>query len=165
MSRQSKKAKKADSPETASSLPYQVDMTASAEGAYKEMARLAKAAESASNYASAHCTTFNMVRDAIKRIIPADPLNRSYALRGDLSNIFRLRKGRLRICWIASSKIKRVCILFISETLRKEGDRNDPYEIFKSLLSSGTFDEYIKRFTVRIPPSSKGSKSNPSRPR
>jgi len=134
-----------------SSLPYAIDMTATAEEVYKKLARLSKAAEAAGDYASAHCTTFHMVRDAITRIIPTDPLNKSYALRGDLANIFRLRKGRLRICWIASSEMRRVCILFISENLRKEGDANDPYEVFKSLLDSGLFDGMIRRYGVRIP--------------
>jgi len=132
--------------------PYEVDMAASAEEVYKALARLAKAAEAAGDYANAHCTTFNMVRDAITRIIPNDPLSKNYALRGDLSNIFRLRKGRLRICWIASSKMRRVCILFISETLRKEGDASDPYVIFQSLLESGLFDDVIRRFGVRAIP-------------
>jgi mRNA-degrading endonuclease RelE of RelBE toxin-antitoxin system len=134
-----------------SSVPYQVDMVASAEEIYKSLARLSKAAEAAGDYVNAHCTTFHMVRDAITRIIPNDPLNKSYALRGDLANIFRLRKGRMRICWIASSQMRRICILFISENLRKEGDANDPYEIFKSLLNSGIFDGMIRKYGVRMP--------------
>ena len=103
-----------------------------------------------------------MVQDAIKRIIPSDPLNKGHALRGDLSNIFRLRKGRLRICWIASSQMRRVCILFISESLRKEGDANDPYAIFKSLLDSGMFDTMIKSYGVRIPLRLPGKSARPN---
>lgn len=129
--------------------PYEVDMTASAEAIYVAMARAAKEAEASGNYASAHCTTFNMVREAVKRIIPNDPVNKRYALRGDLANIFRLRKGRMRICWIASSSMRRVCILFISESLRKEGDANDPYVIFTNLLESGVFDQIITKYGVR----------------
>ena len=71
-----------------------------------------------------------MVRDAIKITIANDPLNKKYALRDQLSKMFRLRKGRLRICWIASSRVRRVCILFISETLRKKGDASDPSSYF-----------------------------------
>jgi mRNA-degrading endonuclease RelE of RelBE toxin-antitoxin system len=134
-----------------SGLPYEVDMTETAAGVYKALARLSKAAEAAGDYVSAHCTTFNVVKDAIHRIIPNDPLNKNYALRGDLANIFRIRKSRLRICWIASSHMRRVCILFISESLRKEGDINDPYVIFKSLLESGMFDGIIRKYGVRIP--------------
>jgi mRNA-degrading endonuclease RelE of RelBE toxin-antitoxin system len=93
-----------------------------------------------------------MVREAVRHIIPNDPINRRHALRGDLSNIFRLRKGRLRICWIASSRIRRVCILFISESLRKEGDANDPYVIFQGLLDSGMFDTIIAKYGVRVAP-------------
>lgn len=129
--------------------PYEVDLTASAEAIYVAMARAAKAAEASGNYASAHCTTFNMVREAVKRIIPNDPINKRYALRGDLANIFRLRKGRMRICWIASSSMRRVCILFISESLRKEGDASDPYVIFTNLLESGVFDQIIAKYGVR----------------
>ena len=139
-------------------MPYEVDMTATAEVVYVKMAQAAKAAEMAGDYASAHCTTFNMVRDAIKRIIPNDPLNKKYALRGDLSNIFRLKKGRIRICWIASSRMGRVCILFVSETLRKEGDTNDPYVIFQSLLDSGIFEQYIAKYGVRMPSLSRPDK-------
>lgn len=115
------------------------------------LSRLSKKAEASGDYLNARCTTFNMVRDAVKRMIPNDPLNKSFSLTGDLANIFRLRKGRLRICWIASSQMRRVCILFISETLRKEGDSNDPYVIFKSLLESGMFDGMIRKYGVRIP--------------
>lgn len=139
----------AEAAETEPKLPFEVDMTASAEAVYVSMARLARDAEAAGDYANSHCTAFNMVREAVKKIIPNDPLNRKHALRGELSNIFRLRKGRLRICWIASSRLGRVCVLFISETLRKEGDASDPYAIFQSLLESGIFDGVIAKYGVR----------------
>ena len=152
MTGQNKKNSAGKSSKESSHLPYDVDMTGSAEEVYKNLARLSKAAEKEGNYVSAHCTTFHMVSDAIRRMIPNDPINKKYALRGDLSNIFRLRKGSLRICWIASSKARRVCILFIAETLRKQGDMNDPYAIFQGLLESGRFDQVIAKFGVRIPP-------------
>jgi hypothetical protein len=139
-------------PKEASPVTYSVDMTATAEAVYVDLARKAKAAEAAGDYANAHCTTFNMVCEAVKRIIPNDPLNKKFALRGDLSNIFRIRKGRLRICWIASSRQARLCILFIAETLRKEGDANDPYVIFQGLLESGMFDAVIAKYGVRVSP-------------
>lgn len=131
--------------------PYTVEMTASAEAVYADLYRKAKVAEKCGHSESAHCTTFNMVSEAIKKIIPNDPLDKRYALSGKLSNIFRLRKGRLRICWIASSKFRRICILFISETLRKEGDLNDPYAVFQGLLESGHFDEALEELNVRMP--------------
>jgi mRNA-degrading endonuclease RelE of RelBE toxin-antitoxin system len=135
-----------------SPLPYTVEMTASAEGVYKSFHKKAKVAEELGHPESEHCTTFRMLQQAIKTIIPRDPLNKDYALRGALSNIFRLRKGRMRIMWIASSKKRRVTILFISETLRKEGDANDPYERFKKLLfTSGEFREALNELGVRIP--------------
>jgi mRNA-degrading endonuclease RelE of RelBE toxin-antitoxin system len=145
-----RKARKPGMEVSAPSLPYEVDMTATAEATYVELHRKAKEAEHQGNYSSAHITTFEMIRDAVKRIIPNDPINKSHALRGDLSNIFRLRKGRLRICWIASSKMRRICILLISESLRKEGDANDPYVIFQNMINSGTFDAVFADFGVRM---------------
>jgi len=136
--------------EPVSSLPYTVEMTASAEAAYKDFYRKAKVAEDLGHPESQHCTTFRMLQEAIKTLVPRDPLNKEYALRGALSNIFRMRKGRMRIMWIASSEKRRICILFISETLRKEGDANDPYEKFNRLMSSGEFSGALKELGVRV---------------
>jgi mRNA-degrading endonuclease RelE of RelBE toxin-antitoxin system len=137
--------------EKPSPLPYTVEMTASTEAVYVDLFRKAKAAESSGHPESAHSTTFNMVKEAVKTITPNDPPNKRYALRGKLSNIFRLRKGRLRICWIASSRMRRICILFIAQTLRKQGDANDPYVIFQNLLESGRFDEVMQELKVKMP--------------
>jgi mRNA-degrading endonuclease RelE of RelBE toxin-antitoxin system len=133
-----------------SSSPYGVDITQSAEDVYTELRRKSLEAEAAGDYSNMHCTTFAMVQDVIKRTIPNDPLNKKYALRGQLSNLFRIRKGRMRICWIASSRLRRVCILFISETLRKEGDANDPYVILQNLVDAGTFDSIFSQFGMRM---------------
>lgn len=132
------------------SVPFQVDMTETAASIYQSLYRKSKDAELRNDYTSTHCTTFEMVRDVIKRVIPNDPLNKKYALRGELSNLFRIRKGRMRICWIASSRLHRVCILFISETLRKESDVNDPYVILQNLVDAGTFDAIFSEFGMRM---------------
>ena len=75
-----------------------------------------------------------------RNIIPHDPFAVRNALSGPLSNIFRVNKGRLRIYYAASSKNSKVVILFISQTLRKAGDTNDPYSIFTRLVMTGRFD-------------------------
>ena len=128
-------------PSTSSSLVYEVEMTRSAETVYKDLYRKAKEAELKADYTNSNCTTFDMVKDVVKRIIPGDPINRKYALRGELSNVFRIRKGRMRICWIASSK----------HTLRKEGDASDPYVILQQMVDSGTLDALFSQFGVRMP--------------
>jgi mRNA-degrading endonuclease RelE of RelBE toxin-antitoxin system len=143
------KGEKSEPTRSISPLPYTVEMTATAEGVYADLYRKCKAAEKLGHSESVHCTTFHMVQEAVKKIIPHDPIDKRYALRGHLSNIFRLRKGRLRILWIASSAMRRICILFISETVRKEGDPNDPYEIFQGQLESGVFDEALGHVRVK----------------
>lgn len=74
-----------------------------------------------------------------------------YALTGNLSNMFRIKKGRHRICWIASSQLRRICILYISESLRKDGDVNDPYKIFAQAVMSGQFNDMFAQLGVRMP--------------
>ena len=144
------KGEKSDTAKSISPLPYTVDMTATAEHVYVDLYHKCKTARNLGHPESAHCTTFHMVQEAVKTIIPHDPINKRYALRGHLSNIFRLRKGRLRIVWIASSQMGRICILFISETVRKDGDPNDPYQIFQGQLESGFFDEALQKLGVRM---------------
>lgn len=126
-------------------------MTASAEAVYVDLYRKAKLARKRGDYTSAHCTTFNMIREAVREIIPADPVNRTHALSGNLSNVFRIKKGRYRVCWIASSQLRRVCVLYISESLRKQGDVNDPYKIFAQAVMSGQFNDIFAQFGVRMP--------------
>lgn len=77
--------------------------------------------------------------------------DKRYALEGPLSNIFRIKKGRLRICWIASSVHREIVILYISESLRKEGDANDPYEIFSKVVISGKSNSFFEQLGVKIP--------------
>lgn len=130
---------------------YGVDMLAGAEEVYLDLFKKCREAEKNGDYTNSHCTTFRMIQQAVREFIPQNPHNRKFALSGDLSNIFRIKKGRHRICWIASSSQKRVCILYISESLRKEGDASDPYRIFTQMVMSGQFNEAFGKFGVRMP--------------
>jgi len=132
-----------------SPLPYKVDLTETAEKVYKDLKIKSKAAEDLGHSDSPHCTTFRMIEEAVKKIIPNDPHSKAHALRGHLSNFFRLRKGRWRIIWIASSEMGRVCILYISETMRKDGDVNDPYVLFEKEYDAGRYDDLLSAFGVR----------------
>lgn len=127
-------------------------MIPSAEAVYAKLFKNMKDAEARGDTASSHHTKFRMVQDAIKNIIPRNPIDKSYGLSGPLSDYFRIKKGRMRICWAASSANRKVTILFISETMRKEGDANDPYEIFTKLALSGEFDKFIGKMGLPIPP-------------
>jgi mRNA-degrading endonuclease RelE of RelBE toxin-antitoxin system len=130
---------------------YEVELSIAAKRTYVDLFERAREAEKRGDPSNKVCTTFRMVTEAIEDIIPRDPLNRSYALRDNLSNTFRLRKGRLRICWIASSVLRRVIVLFISEFMRKAGDANDPYRVFSKLLMSGEMDQYFLELGVKKP--------------
>ena len=147
MAKPRKKHRKAQSseqkPTAAPPALYAVEMVPSAEAVYKKLYQNMKEAEARGEASSSHHTTFRMVEEAIKTIIPRNPIDRSYGLSGPLSKYFRIKKGRMRIYWAANSATKKVTVLFISETMRKEGDANDPYNIFTKLVMSGEFQKFL----------------------
>jgi mRNA-degrading endonuclease RelE of RelBE toxin-antitoxin system len=136
----------------APSALYEVEMAPSAAAVYKQLHANMKNAEARGHQSSAHHTTFRMVQGVIKNVIPRDPTNKNYGLSGPLSGFFRIKKGRHRICWAACSKTRKVCIVFISETLRKDGDVNDPYRLLTRLVMSGEFDKVLGRMGIPTPP-------------
>jgi mRNA-degrading endonuclease RelE of RelBE toxin-antitoxin system len=131
---------------------YKVELTPTAQKAYEEIHADAQACITAGDTTNAKVTTLRMVDDAIDNIIPHEPFAVQKALSGPLANIFRVKKGRLRIYYAASSKEAKIVILFISQTLRKAGDINDPYSIFTRLVMTGRFDQVFAQLNVRIPP-------------
>ena len=138
--------------EASGSAGVEVFLTASAEAAYLKFHELAQKAIVRGDPSNAHCSTLRQIDDAIENIIPNDYLNPKYALAGDLRPILRLRKGRLGVCWIVSADKKKVCILFISETLRKAGDANDPYRILTKMVKNGTYNAFFKQLGITPPP-------------
>ena len=131
--------------------PYHISLTDSAKAVYEGLYRKSKEAEVKGDPTNAACTTFRMVQEAIKIIIPQNPIDRKYSLTGPLANIFRLKKGRHRICWVASTEHRLIMIIFISETLRKDGDTNDPYRILTKMVMTGELDPIFDRLGIRKP--------------
>jgi mRNA-degrading endonuclease RelE of RelBE toxin-antitoxin system len=128
---------------------WQVFLAAPAEAVYNDLAK--KAEQAKDDPTNAHVKTLRMVDEALDALIPANPMDRKYALAGNLSNIFRLRKGRMRIYWICSSVKRIISVLFISDTPRKEGDAFDPYQIFGQMVMSGQFNNIFAELGVKIP--------------
>jgi mRNA-degrading endonuclease RelE of RelBE toxin-antitoxin system len=131
---------------------FTVELTPTAETTYQKIYADAQACIHAGETSNAKLTLLRMVDEAIDKIIPHDPFSVGNALSGPLSNVFRVSKGRLRIYYAASSKERKIVILYISETLRKNGDVRDPYSIFTRLVLSGRFDEVFTKLGVRVPP-------------
>ena len=128
---------------------YSVELSETAQKVYGRMFEEAHACIEAGNETNSKVTRFRMVDEALDKIIPHDPFARDRALAGPLSGIFRVKKGRIRICYIASSENQKIIVLYISDTLRKSGDANDPYNVFSRLLRAGKFDSLLKK--IRMP--------------
>jgi mRNA-degrading endonuclease RelE of RelBE toxin-antitoxin system len=134
------------------SAAYEIHLSAAAEAAYLSYYDLARKAIERGDATNAHCTTLRQIDEAIESLIPHDPFNSRYALAGDLKPIYRLRKGRLRICWIGSPEKRIIFVIFISETLRKAGAANDPYKILTKMVKDGTCNEFFKQIGIKPPP-------------
>jgi hypothetical protein len=134
-----------------SGFEYEVHLTASAERAYQNFSIRAEEARIRGDLTSHHYTALNMIDEVLDKIIPRDPFNKRYALTGELSTLFRFQKGRLRICWVGSSALRRIQVVFISETLRKEGDANDPYHLLTKMVLSGQFNDVFKELGLDPP--------------
>ncbi len=81
------------------------------------------------------------IRRATVEIIPEDPNRPEYVLSGDLKKYRRYKQGlqRYRLMFCFSNKPAIIIYLYVNDKdhLRKQGDRNDPYEEFKQMVRSG----------------------------
>lgn len=136
------------------------ELTLTAERAYRKLYEDAEECAKAGDTSNSKITLFNMVDEAITKLIPHNPLDPARALSGPLSNIFRISKGRIRICYIASSAERRIIILYISESLRKAGDVGDPYAVFTKMVMSGQFDNLFASLGIKTPPRRSGQQNS-----
>ena len=128
-----------------------VRLSSGAEQVYEKIMREAAAALDKGETSHPKVKLLRIVDDCLNNKIPHDPFSSERALRGPLAKLFRVKKGRLRICYAASSKAQEIFVLYIAETLRKDGDANDPYAIFTSLVMSGRFDSIFEQLGLKRP--------------
>jgi len=83
------------------------------------------------------------VRQADQKIIPQNPNLPEYRLRGGLKKYRRYKQGlqRYRILFCFSSHPAIILYLYLNDEkhLRKAGDKHDPYEEFKRMVTNGRF--------------------------
>ena len=81
------------------------------------------------------------VRCAIEEIIPENPDRPDYRLTGELKKYRRYKQGlqRYRLFFCFSNRPRIILYLYLNDErhLRKEGDKNDPYEVFKKFIKQG----------------------------
>jgi len=83
------------------------------------------------------------IRKATLETIPEDPNRPEYLLSGELKKYRRYKQGlqRYRIIFCFSNRPSIIIYLYVNDRdhLRKQGDKNDPYEEFKKMVRSGKF--------------------------
>lgn len=100
----------------------------------------------------------------ITQDVPRDPGNSSFrqggTLGSDYTAWFRAKfQVRFRLFYRFDSKTKAIVYAWMNVEggLRKEGDRNDPYSVFRRMLQQGkpptSFDELLRESTgLALPP-------------
>lgn len=83
----------------------------------------------------------NRVYKATLETIPENPDHPAYRLKGDLKKYRRYKQGlgRYRLFFAFSNTPKLILYLYLNDraSLRKEGDKNDPYERFRNFVRQG----------------------------
>lgn len=83
------------------------------------------------------------VRRVVLEIIPENPNRPDFWLKDELAKFRRVKHyglpDRYRLFYVFSEQQKVVIVLYLNEsgTLRKQGAKTDPYEVFGELLRSG----------------------------
>lgn len=122
---------------------YTIELTDVAEEVYSRIVRDAEACQKRGDRGNSKVKLLRIIDEVLDKIIPYDPFAPERALSGSLSGIYRVKKGRLRICYVGDSHTKRITVLYISDTPRKEGDSRDPYKVLTRLVKSGKFDDLL----------------------
>jgi toxin YhaV len=97
----------------------------------------------------------------VREIIPANPDDPRFRLRGNLAK-FRRAKGlglpsRYRLFWVFSQRHRTIVYLYLNgeTTLRKEGASTDPHTVFSRLVARGDvgadFDANLARWQRAYP--------------
>lgn len=144
---------------------YQVELSEVAEKVYRRLYAEAQECLERGDETNSRVKQFRIVEEVLDKIIPHDPFARDRSLSGVLSGIFRVKKGRMRICYIASSESKRIVVLYISDTPRKAGDAKDPYAVFTKMVRSGKFARLLEELRIHKLPTKKKIISGLQRPK
>lgn len=148
--------------------------------ALRDQVRLLKHRLSPAKYAQhPRVKLFAAVRYLVNEKVPSDPNASEYRLRDELSK-HRRAKGqglppRYRLFWVFSETHRVIIFTYMNdeETLRKEGAKSDPYEVYKKLIArrdiGQDFEEVYRTWQhVMGPPSvapgGDGARHGPPRP-
>jgi toxin YhaV len=92
---------------------------------------------------------FTAIAIGIEEKIPSDPFAAHFTLTGALKRYSRMKKmglpGRYRLFFrvFDTSEMKAIVILWLGYP-RKEGDKNDCYEVFAKMVDRGDFPDCIE---------------------
>jgi mRNA-degrading endonuclease RelE of RelBE toxin-antitoxin system len=130
---------------------YRVVLLPNAEETYRRIYKDAQGPLSRNNATHPKVKLLRIIDECLNTIIPHDATSSRRALSGALAGFYRVKKGRMRICYAVAEQDSEILIMYISETPRKQGDKNDPYAVFTKIVMSGEYDEIFAKLGVEKP--------------
>ena len=102
---------------------------------------------------SAQATVYRGLQHLVENVIgePHLVFLPQHCLTGDLAGVLRIEKGRLRLFFIASRERQAAIILLLGTSVRKAGDKNDPYEEIRWYLRRSDLDSYFAELGLTKP--------------
>ena len=97
--------------------------------------------------ATLYRSVLRLVTDIISD--PVHAFDLKYRLRPPLGSVFRVKAGRLRVFFLASSTHQRSIVLAVG--FRKEGDKRDAYTELERWISRGDFDPQFAELGISRP--------------
>jgi toxin YhaV len=93
---------------------------------------------------------FAAITVAIETKIPSDPLASYFMLTGALKRYGRVKKKRYRLFFRAfdTPELKAIVILWLGFP-RKEGAKDDCYEVFTKMVARGTFPDNLDELIAK----------------
>ena len=129
-------------------LEYTVELTQTAEQTYSRLFKEAKFCLDSGDKNNSKVATFRMLDEFLNVLIPRDPFSHHHALAGNLSEIFRVSKGGMKIFYVGSPEAKIISVLCIFETPRKSEDFP---ALFRKFVLSGKYNKIFDRLGVELP--------------
>lgn len=128
---------------------YAIELTSSAEKAYRRIFEAARLHIEEGGIADANVALLEAVDELIDRTIPSTPFERAKSLSHPLSGVYWVSKERLRVFYAASTKPNTIVILSISNAPRKEADLRHADAVLRQMILSGQLDHLLVQLGPR----------------
>ena len=129
---------------------YVVDITETAQRVYERVYAEAEACRINGDLTNSKVDLLRWLDDAIDTELLHDPFCQSRSLEG-VAALYQYSGSKLRIGYTGSKHSPLITILYICDTLRKEGRASDPHSELMRMIRTGQIDHVFDKLGLREP--------------